>query len=137
MTDPASEPSLSDRERRLAEALEPFLDPARADAPADRDALLAAHPDLADDLRGFLDEYDRVHDLASPLRDAARQAAEAISTVGLAGSDAAGGKEDAEGPPAPGSRIRYFGDYELIRPLGEGGMGMVYEARQLSLNRVV
>jgi eukaryotic-like serine/threonine-protein kinase len=36
-----------------------------------------------------------------------------------------------------GSRVRYFGDFELERVLGEGGMGIVYKARQLSLNRPV
>src|SRR5262249_19631984 len=44
---------------------------------------------------------------------------------------------DVQAGPAAGSRLEQLGEYRILREIGHGGMGVVYEAIQQSLGRRV
>jgi WD40 repeat protein/tRNA A-37 threonylcarbamoyl transferase component Bud32 len=98
-----------DRDQRLDEVVAAYVKACEVGQPPDHEELLARYPDLTTELTAFLADRAHVERLAGPLR----------SAVG------------------PGARLRYFGDYELFEEIARGGMGVVYKARQISLNRIV
>jgi WD40 repeat protein/tRNA A-37 threonylcarbamoyl transferase component Bud32 len=111
------------REQRLQEAVAEYLEAVEAGRAPDRRQWLERHAELAADLESFLANHDAVARVAGPLRAPAVDA----PTLGV-----------GEAPPGgPLGSVRYFGDYELLEEVARGGMGVVYKARQTSLNRVV
>jgi tRNA A-37 threonylcarbamoyl transferase component Bud32 len=126
-------PNLTDRgrENRLNEVLLAYVEAREAGKDPDRTELLATHPDLRDDLAAFFTGHDEVERLATPLRECGTWSAECGAKIDdqafLLPSSAA----------FPPSELGQLGDFRLIREVGRGGMGIVYEAEQLSLNRQV
>jgi WD40 repeat protein/predicted Ser/Thr protein kinase len=108
-----------ERDARLDDILAAYLDEVEAGRAPDRRAWLAAHPDHAAELSAFFANHDHFGRLAAPLRP-----------------DVLPYPTRDPGPPDV-ARIGYFGDFELIRELARGGMGVVYEVRQVSLERVL
>jgi serine/threonine protein kinase/Tfp pilus assembly protein PilF len=113
------------RDEQLGEILASCLEAVEAGKPLDRDALLARHPEFAGDLERFLAQHEHIDRLAAPLRDVARAAAPTPQGAGATAVEV--------GAVVAGT----LGDFRIIREVGRGGMGIVYEAEQVSLGRRV
>ena len=127
MSEPKSSAAGEDsRNQRLEQILADYLRAKEAGEQVDPQLIIAAHPDLADDLRSFFQNHAAVNQLAAPLREAL--APQDTPTLDQSAGDSAA---------VIGSRLKYFGDYELLDEIARGGMGVVFKAKQLSLRRIV
>ena len=116
----ASVPSLPPRDDpRLVRALDEYLAALEAGAAPDRDEFLARYPDIAGVLADCLGGLTFIRAAAPRVRESAA---------------------DGGSGPKPGPALQPespLGDYRIVREVGRGGMGVVYEAVQLSLGRHV
>jgi serine/threonine protein kinase len=114
-----------DREERRTRVLMAYFEALDEGREPDRGLLLAEHPDLRPDLEAFLAGHDQMARLGAALAAARGGAAR-----GLTGTP----PEEPEETPAV---IGELGDFRLLREVGRGGMGVVYDAEQISLRRRV
>ena len=111
-SDPSS--AESEREDRLLAIVQGYTAAVEAGQKPDRRALMRQNPDLADDLSACLG---------------------GLTFLNAAAGQLAATAHDLVDPTAAGPQL--LGDYRLLREIGRGGMGVVYEAEQLSLGRRV
>ena len=109
--------TLSEAQRvQLAEIMDHCLELLERGDRVNADALCARHPELADGIRHYLDGLQFLHDAATgfrpPHQDRTRE-------------------QGTDGPPGQ------LGNYRLLREIGRGGMGVVYEAEDVLINRRV
>src|SRR5262245_33048715 len=100
------------RDSVLARLLEDYLASCEAGSPLSTDELAARFPELADEVSACLASLDFI-----------RRAATSEPRMPVMGPESEGAGQ--------------LGDFRIIREIGRGGMGVVYEAEQLSLQRQV
>ncbi len=102
---------------RVVHAVQTYLAALEAGEPLDRQTYIAQHPEIATELAECLAGLDFVHAAAGNWRETP---IESIAT-----------DHAVTNSPQP------LGDFKIVREIGRGGMGVVYEAVQLSLGRRV
>ncbi len=111
---PNSSPEAEDP--RLTKAMEEYLAELETGSRPDRKQFLARYVDIAEELAAGLEGIDFIYCVAPQLKEAQSRSSDTTELF---------------------RPLATLGDYRIVRELGRGGMGIVYEAEQLSLGRRV
>ncbi|MHC4549259.1 MAG: tetratricopeptide repeat protein [Planctomycetota bacterium] len=95
------------KQEQIERILGAWLERCEAGHVVDPEEVVRSHPDLADELRRRFAAFDVMHRLFS------------------------------KGKPGAASAPRQIGEYRILREIGRGGMGIVYEAEQTPMRRKV
>ena len=101
---------------------------ARQGESPDVEALAGEHPRLADELRSLWAMIWVTESLAHPR---SQDGSSGDQTVQFPSTDSSADRSASSQGPV------FFGDYQLFEELGQGGMGVVFRARELGRGRIV
>jgi serine/threonine protein kinase/lipoprotein NlpI len=121
------DPLLEDE--RLDEVVAAYFEAAEAGQQPDRGAWVARYPEFAAALAEFFDDQDKVKGWTEPLWEVAQVLSTAVEDPDRT--------VPAPVEPLPAPEIGSFGDYEILNEIARGGMGVVYKAWQISLQRTI
>src|SRR5436189_5943354 len=113
ITEQLATPSQTSEEAALANLLEQMADELKTNGSVDLASWQARYPEFASEIQRLSPTLEALVDFSS-----------------VGGAESAVDQEDS-------FRDKMLGDFRIVRELGRGGMGIVYEAEQLSLNRRV
>ncbi len=116
---PADTTAVHDEDPRLLEAVQEYMAAVEAGRRPSQQELRAKYPEIADELSQCIQGLAFVNSAAAQIK--------AASPLSPDSSDSAIDMIAA----------KPLGDFKLVREIGRGGMGVVYEAEQLSLGRRV
>src|SRR5215831_15557115 len=127
---PATPRSTTERDQLLDDVVVAYLEAVEAGQPPDAQPWLARYPELAAELAEFFADQAKVNGWTEPLRGLTSEpetaADDPLQT--LSGKESSGAAV-----PAPAR----LDDYELLEEIARGGMGVVYRARHVRLQRTV
>lgn len=107
----------------LADLVEELVRKFQAGDAADVEGYLAQYPEHAKELQGLLPTLALLAELGRVSNQGSRSEGEA--------------RDGVEGPWVGTREPGILGDFRIQREIGRGGMGIVYEAEQISLHRRV
>jgi serine/threonine-protein kinase len=110
MSEPLDRPPETTVDLKLADVLEGYRRQLNEGLDPDPEACLAAHPEMTPELADCLEGLAAIEELRTAVES---------------------------GPEAAPFQPRTLGGFELLREVGRGGMGVVYEARHVRLGRRV
>jgi eukaryotic-like serine/threonine-protein kinase len=127
---PAGTPrSTTERDQLLDDVVVAYLEAVEAGQPPDARPWLARYPELATELAEFFADQAKVNGWTEPLRDLSEGETAADDPL-----QTLSGRESSGAAVTVPARLH---DYELLEEIARGGMGIVYRARHVRLQRIV